>query len=93
MFLQPRNTTLAQGPPDDMRERLLARLSRANALASWIDQVTNVVELDRADQGRAFGESLPAGLRLVPESREDTAPNRRQHRSHDTASSASSKSR
>ena len=79
--------------PDDMRERLLARLSRANALASWIDQVTNVVELDRADQGRAFGESLPAGLRLVPESREDTAPNRRQHLSHGTASSASSKSR
>ena len=55
--------------PADIREELLARLGTANALASWIDQVTNVVELDRADQGRAFGESLPAGLRLVPEDR------------------------
>ena len=53
--------------PAEIREKLLARLRTANALASWIDQVTNVVELDRADQGRAFGESLPAGLRLVPE--------------------------
>ena len=53
--------------PADMRERLLVRLATANPPASWIDQVTNVVELDRADEGRAFGESLPAGLRLVPE--------------------------
>ena len=52
-----------------MRERLLARRRTAKVLATRIDQVTNVVELNRADQGRAFGESLPAGLRLVPESR------------------------
>ena len=60
--------------PADMRERALARLSTASALASWIDQVTKVVELDRADQGRAFGESLPAGLRLVPEGSTSPAP-------------------
>ena len=54
--------------PADTRGIVLARLRAAGVLASWIDQVTHVAELDRADQGRAFGESLPAGLRLVPES-------------------------
>jgi len=27
--------------------------------------LTTVVELDKADERRAFGESLPAGLRLI----------------------------
>jgi hypothetical protein len=31
--------------------------------------VKSVVELDRADERRAFGESLPAGLRLIGDGR------------------------
>jgi molecular chaperone DnaK (HSP70) len=55
--------------PDDAREATLARLATINASASWIAQVRTVVELDKADERRAFGESLPAGLRLIGESR------------------------
>jgi hypothetical protein len=44
---------------------VLARLGAINASANWINQVRNVVELDKADERRAFGESLPAGLRLM----------------------------
>ena len=55
--------------PDAKRRSVLARLTASNASATWIEQVTTVVELDKADQRRAFGESLPAGLRLVPADR------------------------
>ncbi|WP_313951336.1 Hsp70 family protein [Accumulibacter sp.] len=55
--------------PDGSRDEVLARLTAINASGSWIDQVRTVVELDKADERRAFGESLPAGLRLVPENR------------------------
>ena len=55
--------------PDAKRASVLARLTASNASATWIAQVTTVVELDKADQRRAFGESLPAGLRLVPADR------------------------
>ncbi|MBL8376183.1 Hsp70 family protein [Accumulibacter sp.] len=55
--------------PEEAREATLARLATINASASWIAQVTTVVELDKADERRAFGESLPAGLRLIGESR------------------------
>ncbi|MBE2258738.1 MAG: hsp70 family protein [Rhodobacteraceae bacterium] len=51
--------------PDASRHQVLARLTAIAAGSSWIEQLTTVVELDRADQRRAFGESLPAGLRLV----------------------------
>jgi molecular chaperone DnaK (HSP70) len=59
----------ARDLPEDLRERVLARLAAMKASAHWIAQVRNVVELGKADERRAFGESLPAGLRLVPESR------------------------
>ncbi len=52
---------------DELREQVLARLAASNASASWITQVRTVIELDKADERRAFGESLPAGLRLLPE--------------------------
>ncbi|HMW55332.1 MAG: hsp70 family protein [Candidatus Accumulibacter phosphatis] len=57
----------ARDLPDDIRSVVLARLAAINASATWIRQVQSVVELDKADQRRAFGESLPAGLKLVPE--------------------------
>ena len=55
--------------PDELRERVLVRLRAINASANWIEQIGRVVELDQADERRAFGESLPAGLRLLPEGR------------------------
>lgn len=57
----------ARDLPDDIRQRVLARLGAIKASAQWIAQVGSVVELDKADERRAFGESLPAGLRLAPE--------------------------
>ena len=64
--------------PEALRQRVLARLGAVNASATWIAQVQTVVALDRADERRAFGESLPAGLRLVaeasPPSRASEAP-------------------
>jgi len=60
--------------PDSIREGVVARLSAINANGHWIEQISNVVELDKADERRAFGESLPAGLRLVhDEGRAQTA--------------------
>jgi len=52
---------------DDLRQSVLARLAAINASATWSNQVRNVVALDKADERRAFGESLPAGLRLIRE--------------------------
>ena len=55
----------ARDLPDGQRQSVLARLRAINASAQWISQVSTVVELDKADEQRAFGESLPTGLRLV----------------------------
>ena len=55
--------------PDGSRDEVLARLAAINASSSWIDQITTVIELDKADERRAFGESLPAGLRLLHDDR------------------------
>ena len=52
---------------DDLRQSVLARLAAINASTTWSNQVRNVVALDKADERRAFGESLPAGLRLIRE--------------------------
>ncbi len=49
----------------DLRAEVLVRLAAIHASASWLAQIKTVVELDETDQRRAFGESLPAGLRLV----------------------------
>jgi hypothetical protein len=35
------------------------------AAQSWIAMVRETVALDRADEGRVFGETLPAGLKLI----------------------------
>ena len=51
---------------DELRQYLLRSVSRSSGhLASGL----GVVELDKADERRAFGESLPAGLRLLGERR------------------------
>ncbi|MCW0104264.1 Hsp70 family protein [Burkholderia pseudomallei] len=51
--------------PADVRERVLRRLAATNGSDAWVRMVSEVVALDNADTGRAFGESLPAGLKLV----------------------------
>ena len=56
-----------RGLPTALREQVLARLTASNASVTWINQVRTVIELDKADERRAFGESLPAGLRLLPQ--------------------------
>ena len=50
---------------DNLRARVLQRLRIAKAPASWLRMVMEVVELDEADAGRVFGETMPPGLRLV----------------------------
>ncbi|WP_444633830.1 Hsp70 family protein [Cupriavidus oxalaticus] len=51
--------------PDESRAEVLRRLEAANAPQSWIAMVREVVELNAADEGRVFGEALPAGLKLI----------------------------
>ncbi|CAG2144510.1 Hsp70 family protein [Cupriavidus numazuensis] len=51
--------------PDDVRAAVVRRLEAANAPQSWIAMVREAVELDAADEGRVFGEALPAGLKLI----------------------------
>ncbi|MFL9906587.1 Hsp70 family protein [Paraburkholderia sp. RL17-337-BIB-A] len=50
---------------DDLRHTVVRRLEAANAPRAWITMVSEIVELDSADEGRVFGESLPAGLKLI----------------------------
>jgi molecular chaperone DnaK (HSP70) len=50
---------------EPVREAVVRRLEAANAPPAWIDMVREVVTLDNADTGRVFGESLPAGLKLI----------------------------
>jgi hypothetical protein len=56
----------------ELRQTVLARLAAINASATWSEQLTTVAELDKADERRAFGESLPAGLRLLRDERSTT---------------------
>jgi hypothetical protein len=48
-----------------LRDAVIRRLQAANAPLAWITMVSESVELDNADEGRVFGESLPAGLKLI----------------------------
>jgi molecular chaperone DnaK (HSP70) len=47
------------------RAMILQRLEGARAPTSWATMVRETVELDKADEGRVFGESLPPGLKLI----------------------------
>ncbi|WP_118178806.1 Hsp70 family protein [Paraburkholderia phosphatilytica] len=51
--------------PDDAREAVAKRLATLGAAPVWITMLREVVELEAADSGRVFGESLPAGLKLI----------------------------
>ncbi|NKJ45385.1 molecular chaperone DnaK [Burkholderia sp. SG-MS1] len=51
--------------PDDLRQTVVRRLEAASAPRAWLTMVSESVELDNADEGRVFGESLPVGLKLV----------------------------
>jgi molecular chaperone DnaK (HSP70) len=51
--------------PEDVRHAVVRKLEGANAPRAWITMVSETVELDDADEGRVFGESLPAGLKLI----------------------------
>ncbi|MFM0336729.1 Hsp70 family protein [Paraburkholderia fungorum] len=49
----------------DVRHAVVRRLEAAGSPRAWVAMVSEVVELDNADEGRVFGESLPAGLKLI----------------------------
>ncbi|CAE6841979.1 hsp70 family protein [Paraburkholderia aspalathi] len=51
--------------PEDVRHAVVRKLEATNAPRAWITMVSETVELDDADEGRVFGESLPAGLKLI----------------------------
>jgi hypothetical protein len=51
--------------PLAVRETVIRRLDQASAPPTWADMVREPVTLDNADTGRVFGESLPAGLKLI----------------------------
>jgi molecular chaperone DnaK (HSP70) len=49
----------------DIRQRVIDALSARKAPDTWLKMVSQVVELSEADERRAFGESLPPGLKLI----------------------------
>jgi hypothetical protein len=51
--------------PAALRQGVAERLLAVRAPAVWVRMVREPVDLDAADEGRVFGESLPPGLRLV----------------------------
>nr|WP_315235233.1 Hsp70 family protein [uncultured Albidiferax sp.] len=55
----------ARDVPEALRQQVLDRLTAARAAPAWIAMVREVTALDAADTRRAFGESLPVGLKLV----------------------------
>jgi hypothetical protein len=56
---------------DELRSRVIERLGELRASEHMIRLVSEVTALDTTEQQLAFGESLPAGLRLVEQAFED----------------------
>jgi hypothetical protein len=48
-----------------LRQRVIDALSARKAPDTWLKMVSQVVELSEGDERRAFGESLPPGLKLI----------------------------
>jgi hypothetical protein len=48
-----------------LRQRVVEQLKAAKAPEGWVRLVTEVAELEAAERKRVFGESLPAGLKLL----------------------------
>jgi hypothetical protein len=55
----------ARDLPPELRERVAARLEAQQAPPGWIAPLRAVMALDEASERSAFGETLPAGLRLI----------------------------
>lgn len=47
------------------RDQVVERLRAVKAAESWVTMVSEVKELDKADETRIFGEALPPGLKLL----------------------------
>ena len=45
--------------------KVIDRLKPLNVPAKWVSLLEHVVEMEAADRGQLFGESLPKGLRLI----------------------------
>jgi molecular chaperone DnaK (HSP70) len=56
----------ARDLPDAMRGRVIARLQAQKTSRNWVAMLSEVIELDDADEQRVFGDSLPPGLKLIP---------------------------
>ncbi|HLL53695.1 MAG TPA: molecular chaperone DnaK, partial [Myxococcaceae bacterium] len=52
---------------EEARAKAVAALESARAAESWIQMVTEVVAMGAADEARALGDTLPAGLQLLGE--------------------------
>lgn len=50
---------------ETLREQVAQRLTSAKAAPAWVRMVREQASLEAADEQRMFGDSLPAGLRLV----------------------------
>lgn len=55
----------ARDVQDALRLQVIERLEKLKVPPTWITMVREPLELGAADEQRIFGESLPAGLRLV----------------------------
>jgi hypothetical protein len=52
---------------EEARAKAIAALKSARAAESWIQMVSEVVAMGAADEARALGDTLPAGLQLLGE--------------------------
>ena len=50
--------------PETLRKQVAERLGKSDVPTTWIDMVSGAAELSEGDLKRAFGDSLPVGLRL-----------------------------
>ncbi|MDD2545500.1 MAG: hsp70 family protein [Burkholderiaceae bacterium] len=55
----------ARDLPFELRSAVILKLKALKAPVGWIRMVSEVVELDAADQRRSFGEGLPPGLTIL----------------------------
>jgi len=49
----------------ELRERVAKRLEAARVPEPWLRAVREGAQLEQAEEARVFGESLPAGLKLI----------------------------
>lgn len=50
----------------ELRRAIVQKLQDSKAPRSWLDMVSQIAELTETDVRQAYGEALPAGLRLLP---------------------------